>query len=214
MGSWGPHSFDNDVAMDWVARFRACGPEEMWAALEAVTRGGERPEADAVSAAIAAAEGVALAAGAPGAEDVDPDLVTMFRSASDDVLAERELIGLALFTVAALRDVSSELSELWAEADGEAWAEAVGDLARRLMAIADRHGVAVPKTDRDLPTRKARRVHKPGKRTAEQVQLEALEDIRTAIAGLRFDLEMVRMDIQEGFAALERRIQEGEAEGA
>ena len=209
MGAWGPHSFENDAAMDWVARFQADGPEEMWAALEAVARGDGRPEADAASIAIAAAEGVALAAGARSTEATGPDLVAMFRMASDDVLAEYELIGLALFTVAMLRDGASEVSELWDDADGTAWRAAVDDLATRLMVIADRHGFAAPQSIGPLPVRKARSVHKPGKRTPEQIQLDALEDIRTAIGGLRFDLEMVRMDIQDGFAALQRDLSGG-----
>lgn len=214
MGTWGPHSFENDAAMDWVGRFRASGPKTMWSALDAVARGGDRPDADAACAAIAAAEGVALAAGARCADGTDPELVTMFRTASDDVLAEHELIGLALFVMTKLREGESELGELWADAAGAGWTAAVDDLATRLMVIADRHRFPVPKTARDLPKRKARGAHLPGKRKPEQVQVEALEDIRIAIAGLRFDLEMVRMDIQEGFAALERRTRTGGGKGA
>lgn len=206
MGAWGPSSFENDAAADWVADFRASGPTAMWKALESVARGDENPDADSASAAIAAADAVALAVGARSADGMDAELVNLFRMSSDDVLGEHELVGLAHFTVNMLRESSSELQELWNEAeDGAAWKTSVDDLWDRLTVIASRHGFHSPGSVADLPVRKERSLVKPGKRKPEQKMMDMMEDIRIAIGGLRFDLEMVRMDLQDGLAELRDR---------
>src|SRR6266849_7464272 len=100
MAAWGPGSFENDDAMDWVIGLaEGSGDAVLREALTPVARtDGRYLEAPDCSIAIAAAEAVAAARGHPNASlpdevvgwirkkpDVTVDLVVLARSAVDHI---------------------------------------------------------------------------------------------------------------------------------
>ncbi len=129
-GAWGPGSFENDEALDWIqGDLVKQGVPAVTAALRAVTKAGGVPEAPRCSEAIAACEVLAAGLGKPAADlpneagkavkalpkVPDASLLRDARQALDAILTR------------------SELKELWsATKDFEVWKKRVEALKSRL----------------------------------------------------------------------------------
>lgn len=137
MGIWGHGSFENDGALDWLAKLEADGIEAIREALQPNTD--QYIEVDDASYVIAAAEVVATVRG-HGAEDL-PDKITAWIESNVSSIADED-VALARKAVARIRE-SSELQELWADHGPEnAWerytANLLDRLARSVRAKSDR----------------------------------------------------------------------------
>ncbi len=137
MGAWGPGTFENDDAMDWLAEFVASddGAGVLYWAFEAVTDAPGYLEAPEASAALAAAEIVAALHGHPSAE-LPEDAAAWVRDHQGAV--SREAPPIARSAVELVRRFS-ELRELWDEADPAPWYARVNDLHARLAAAERDH---------------------------------------------------------------------------
>lgn len=132
MGAWGPGSFDNDDAQDWLGELD--GAEDtsvVCQALAAITdlEVGEYIDAPDAAIAIAAAEVVAAGIGS-GIEPL-PEVVATWL---DDLQPEFDDpdARLAARAVERIRK-DSELAELWdSSGDGSAWQTCIDDLLDRL----------------------------------------------------------------------------------
>ena len=134
MGAWGPASFDNDDAVDWLAGLsRSTDLRPIQTALEAVTRlqPASYLEAPEASMAVAAAEVVAALLGRPGANL--PTEVTAWVEAHHQSGVTDDLRAAAQRAVARVQ-AGSELGDLWDESDdaGAAWRQQLNDLLTRL----------------------------------------------------------------------------------
>ncbi|WP_052261268.1 DUF4259 domain-containing protein [Ruegeria sp. ANG-S4] len=144
MGTWGPHSFENDTAADLLASLKGCDQpyeqaEAVREALEQVfTTTIEDMEADTGAAAVAGAEIVASALGqAQNGKETPFDLEASFKFYGDTA-------GMALAALARVADEDSELSELWADAgEGKEWRDSIDDLTARLIAAAKTHDLNI-----------------------------------------------------------------------
>lgn len=128
MGAWGTGAFDNDDASDWVYELEKSGLAAVEAAIADALRATDL-EAPVDTNAIAAGEVVAAALGRPAATLPD-DVQDVVERLAGTVTAEH-----ARRARTAVEGVleSSELAELWAEADEEAaWRSGVEDLLARL----------------------------------------------------------------------------------
>ncbi len=128
MGAWGHRAFENDTAADWVWELEESDDLSLvHEALNAALDAGDDADADMCSEALAAAEVVAALQGVPHIEL--PNTIvswTTGRKRPDAALVEKA-------RRAATRILqSSELAELWAEADGTEWNEDVQALINRL----------------------------------------------------------------------------------
>jgi len=125
MGAWGPGSFENDAALDWVWELdEDLDASALRRALAAVYDGESDEEA------VAAAEVVAAALGRPTAAPT-PDEVTEWIERADGFVDD-DLRIQALAAVQYVRDRSA-LRGLWLESGGgEAWLAAIDELAARL----------------------------------------------------------------------------------
>jgi hypothetical protein len=119
MGAWGMGSFDNDGASDWLADFEDRGAAAVTDAFDDLEEqcSDGYAEVDAGQMAIAAAEAVAAAFGAP-IPDADDQLKGAFDKHANAVRAidgirERAVRALGLVTQAE----TSELAGLWDEQD-------------------------------------------------------------------------------------------------
>lgn len=128
MGAWGPGPFDNDTAGDWVRGLSDLDPEGLRDVLRATARA-EQLDAPQAAEALAAAEVVAAAAGAP--IDPLPDEVHAWIAANPEPATEEDR-RLAATAVRRVCRADSELAELWAEADD--WGDHCADLLARLGA--------------------------------------------------------------------------------
>jgi hypothetical protein len=131
MGAWGVGSFENDDALDWAWTLE--GDEDgsvLRAAFAAVNDAGESDyvESNDAACAVAAAEVVAAAVGAPG--PTLPADAQAWVAARGSVVGP-ELVEAARSSVERARD-SSELRELWDDAGAEEWLAVVDDLRVRL----------------------------------------------------------------------------------
>lgn len=129
-GAWGHESFENDSALDWVENFfKPEGIAAVESAINQVTTRKGYLDVDVASAAVAAAETLAIARGHPG-RNIPPDVgARAKRMPAGRVTALLPPARLALERVLA----DSELKELWADsADYAAWRKAVEDLKARL----------------------------------------------------------------------------------
>jgi hypothetical protein len=134
MGAWGPGSFDNDDAVDWLADLsRSTDLRPIQTTLEAVTRlePASYLEAPEASAAVAAAEVVAALLGRPAANL--PQHVTTWVEAHRQSGATDDLQDTAQRAVARVQ-ASSELRDLWDESDdaGAGWQQQLSNLMTRL----------------------------------------------------------------------------------
>jgi hypothetical protein len=132
MGAWGPGNFENDDAHDWVSELCEWDSfESVHEAIEAVHQlaADDEIEAPESACALAAAEVVSAALGAP-ARDLPNDLATWLET-------HRLKVSSRLYrrTVVAIQRVktNSELKELWDESTAaKKWQAKVADLASRL----------------------------------------------------------------------------------
>jgi hypothetical protein len=132
MGAWGPKSFENDGALDWIGEvIEDGGVELVAAALDAVIEGKtEYLEGDVCEEGIAAAEILAAAGGAP-AGDLPEDARSW---AAAQPKPDATLYAKAVEAMAAVRE-KSELRELWEDSEHfAAWNAAMDDLDKRLAA--------------------------------------------------------------------------------
>lgn len=127
MGAWGARSFENDDALDWVWELEESADDSVVRAAFAAVREDGQVEAPEAACACAAAEVVAVAAGAPA--EWLPDEVTAWVAAHGPAVA-----GMRAEAQTAVRQVAarSELQALWAEAGDSEWDKAVADLLGRL----------------------------------------------------------------------------------
>ena len=128
MGAWGHRAFENDTAADWVWELEETDDLSLLnCALDSALDTTDDIDADIASEALAAAEVVAALNGVPHI-DLPNSIVswTTGRPRPDTALVEKA-------RKAATRILqSSELAELWAEADGTEWNDDVQALINRL----------------------------------------------------------------------------------
>jgi hypothetical protein len=130
MGAWGTGPFENDDASDWVYEIEDGGLDAIHDVLDA-TVDIDAPGSEVGSAAVAAAELVAVIAGQPGPPLPD-EVVALI---SDLGPVEPALVDAALAAVGHVR-TEGELAELWAESDDhDAWLATLDDITRRLQAV-------------------------------------------------------------------------------
>lgn len=133
MGAWGYQNFENDSAMDFVGDFRESPTIDLIKeALSLVIEAGteeEYIEADEASAALTAAEIVAVVLG-QAAPDAPEELSALVQKAG--LTADDKLLEIARKAVMQVLK-ESELRELWAEG-GEAneWQQVQAGLLKRL----------------------------------------------------------------------------------
>jgi hypothetical protein len=130
MGAWGPGSFENDDASDWVDDLEgSSGIGLLKEAFKAVEKN-KFPESPDCCIAVAAAEVVAAAKGKPCADF--PEALRSWLDSHKDIAAIKALdkvTGLVLNKV----QLKSELKEEWEESDDWlAWSKALNDLQNRL----------------------------------------------------------------------------------
>ena len=128
MGTGGPGPFDNDAAGDWTWELEHIDLAVLREQLRAVTRL-DHVEVSEGCEAVAAAEVVAAAAGAP--VDPWPDEVRAWIAAHPEP-PDAEDRRLAAAAIRRVRGQDSELAELWGEAEGTAWEDHCDDLLARL----------------------------------------------------------------------------------
>ena len=131
MGAWGPGSFDNDDALDWVGDLTSA--RDGWAMIRSVLAEAAKavvPDATQSSSALAAAECVAISRGKPPEK---PYSAAATWCAQNRKGPSEELRVLALMAVQRVRS-DSELKDLWDEGEDTDWDDVVGDLERRLSA--------------------------------------------------------------------------------
>lgn len=129
-GAWGPGSFENDDALDWV---HLCAESKnsvvVGSALETALQpeGLQAPEG---AAAIAAAEVVAAAKGKPSARLPKEVRDWLNHQPKEEIAKYAPLARKALVKV---KDPSvSELAQIWKESTGKQWASTVAELETRL----------------------------------------------------------------------------------
>lgn len=195
MGTWGPHSFDNDAAMEWAARYRTAGlslaAKTVDAALSAYL-GDEGLDADLALEGVAAVEAVCLVmgqgskaaqqvlAGAPAADPKDAQKLV-----SDCSHLIMSVAG------------GSELATLWEDAEWdarEAWLEGLRDIQSRLAGEASQAALTPTKTD-------------VSDGSVLRMDEQTFIDLRNAIGGLESDIAMLKQHMDENFARLARKME-------
>jgi hypothetical protein len=131
VGGWGPGSFENDDAVDWLAHLAAIGPADLARIFSQAADDPAYLEAPAASVAVAAAEVLAALNGsraAAAAPAIDEWVKKYPR------ISTPELNSLAVRALDRVRR-NSELKDLWLEADGlNDWTAAIRELQTRLGA--------------------------------------------------------------------------------
>jgi len=129
-GAWGPGTFDNDDALDWV---HLCTESKGSAVIASAFKNAMQPgtlQAPEGAAAVAAAEVVAAAKGKPS-NRLPEELSNWL-----DHQPKQEIAKFAAVARKALTRVKdphvSELGQLWEESADKQWAEAVAELEARL----------------------------------------------------------------------------------
>lgn len=148
MGAWGAGIFENDTASDWLWTYEDDGAPAVEAAFQTAADEAASGEidADTGSVALAAAEVVAAALGAPAAEIDDEQRETLAKHAEavrtlPDI--RQRAVSAAMTVMGQAPDgshVPSELVVLWLEdgvddADTAAFLAAVKDLGQRLKGV-------------------------------------------------------------------------------
>ena len=198
MGTWGPHSFDNDAALDWAARYREAGlplaAETVQAALSAYL-GDDGLEADLACEGVAAVEAVCLAMG----NGSDAAAEALAGAPQGDAEAAQKLKQDCTYLIMSVAG-GSELATLWEEMDWderEAWLDSLRDIQARLAAEA-------PAANKPAKLAKGTVTsEKPAALTDEQMFI----DLRNAIGGLQSDIAMLKLDMEENFARLSRKME-------
>ena len=133
MGAWGYQNFENDSAIDFVSDFKESPTtdlikEALSLAIEAGTEE-EYIEADEASAALTAAEIVAVVLG-QAAPDAPEELSALVQKAG--ITADDKLVKIARKAVKQVLK-ESELQELWAEGgEPNEWQQVQAGLLKRL----------------------------------------------------------------------------------
>jgi hypothetical protein len=130
-GAWGPGTFDNDDALDWV---RLCtkskGSAVIASAFKAATQTGDL-QAPEGAAAVAAAEVVAAAKGNPG-KGLPKELSNWLNNQSKQEIAK--FAPIARNALTRVKDTNvSELGQLWKESSDKQWARTIAELEARLQ---------------------------------------------------------------------------------
>lgn len=129
MGTWGPGSFENDDASDWLAELAFEDDTDfVEETLQDVADADGYIEAPECQQAIAAAEAVAALNGSP-AREVPKEIADWADNLGE--APDEALVALAVRAVERVRN-DSELKELWMEGDFMEWYEAMDDLLSRL----------------------------------------------------------------------------------
>jgi hypothetical protein len=129
-GAWGEGSFENDDALDWVARCtQSSGIALLSLTLNAIVEA-EYIEAPDGSAAVAAVEVVAAALGKPSTK-LPAELRAWIQRQSADKISQ--LAPLAKKALGRIQDPKvSELKQLWSEGKPNKWNAAIAELSARL----------------------------------------------------------------------------------
>jgi len=194
MGTWGPHSFDNDDAKDWCQAYREMGLPVAASTLQVALGDVENAglNADIACRAIAAVEAVCFALGRGS-----PDAIEAFQGAPEaDAERAQELVSNCNYVIMAITG-GSELAELWKDAgldEHDRWIAALTDLRTRVNGEAAEE-VNAPSAS---PTPLASGVD-------VSVQ-DQLVDIRNAIGGLEHDIEVLRQEMREGLMAIAKHV--------
>lgn len=132
MGAWGPGSFENNEASDWVADLEeSSGIGMLKEALKTVEKN-KYPEVPDCCVALAAAEVVAAAKGRPSRDF--PDSLREWLANHKDVAAIKALDKTTINVLNKVQ-LKSELKEQWEESDDWlAWSKVLNDLQNRLKA--------------------------------------------------------------------------------
>ena len=135
-GAWGSGSFENDDALDWIGDCADGRADASVSAAFAAVLSGDYIQAPEGSAAVAAAEVLASAVGKPPSDPPTELAACVKRLRAENV---RTLAATARQALARVLDPKiSELSQLWAEAESEAWRRKIADLQARLARSATR----------------------------------------------------------------------------
>jgi len=132
MGAWSANSFGNDDALDWLADL-SDGKDDL--ILETLNKVAQLPPTEYLEApeccqALAAAELVAAASGAPPVEEF-PEEATAWLS-SHQLVVDSKLLDAVRQCIARI-STNSELRELWDESDSkQEWYQSVEDLKKRI----------------------------------------------------------------------------------
>jgi hypothetical protein len=127
MGAWGFLPFENDDALEWLDELEAGGSGMVRGAL--TSAGDGYVEAPEGSVAIAAAEVISACQGAPPG-DVPENVATWVTAHGAELTTED--VEVALQAVERVAGESSELAELWDDADEPELRESLEDLSERL----------------------------------------------------------------------------------
>ena len=130
-GAWGPGTFDNDDALDWMHLCtESKGSAVVAATLDTAMQSGvlEAPEGAAV---VAAAEVVAAARGKPGSTLPEELRNWLSRQPKQEIA---KLAPVAKRVLTKVKDPNrSELGQLWSESPDKQWAKVVAELEARLQ---------------------------------------------------------------------------------
>ena len=130
MAGWGTGTFENEDAANWLGELVSLTPEDVVNLLTSAADTEQYLDAPVASVVVAAAEVVAVSAGAPG--DKVPREVTLWAERISEPPSSR----IKELTVRALDRVrrNSELKDLWLEAEGlNEWIATIQDLQTRLV---------------------------------------------------------------------------------
>lgn len=132
MGTWGPGSFENDEALDWLTHLEEQGAPLLHESLSVETTA-DYVDATDGTFVIAAAEAVAALIGKPG--DNLPEKLTAWVSSERGRLDAGEYQSKALALLQRVKGERSELHELWAENEEglPRWRAVVDELIQRLL---------------------------------------------------------------------------------
>lgn len=129
-GAWGTGSFENDDALDWVGDCADGKAGASVSAAFAAVLSGDYIQAPDGSAAVAAAEVVAAAMGRPPSDPPTGFAACTKRLPTEDMWKLAAIARQALSRI--LDPKISELGQLWAEANSEAWRREIADLEARV----------------------------------------------------------------------------------
>lgn len=133
MGAWGPKTFEDDTAMDWIAELVDSDDERTFL-LDSIQVGPGSLEADECSVVLAASETVVaiLDEPRPGLPEELADWL-----ADNDCDDISDLPAIAVKSVTKVLGEDSELNELWQEGEGyEEWRAEVEQLQEILKQLA------------------------------------------------------------------------------
>jgi hypothetical protein len=135
MGAWGTGSFENDMALDWGSEFEAEGASAIYGAFAELDDSEDYIDVDVGSMVVAACEVVAAVEGSAPPGDAPADFASLLEAHKDEVRNDSDLRAACIAALAkiAAKDGTSELADLWSEADQDIDAM-LADLRRRLGA--------------------------------------------------------------------------------